>query len=165
MTPQVLFAPLAVVVPVTEMVTEPFAGTESPVQLSVPLLTLQLPVADVVVAVDDQVTPACAGSASVTDTPVAGTPVVFVTVNVQPMFAPAFTGPAGFATLAIVTLGQFIVTEAEPEVDVTPLTTAVALSFVMTPQAARDVTPLVVPFTWTTNVPPLAGTVMFEQAS
>ncbi len=58
MMPQVLVAPLAVVVPVTEMVTELFAGTERPAQLSVPPPTLQLPVADVVVAVDDQVTPA-----------------------------------------------------------------------------------------------------------
>jgi hypothetical protein len=149
----------AVVVPVTETVIDPLAGTVSPVHESVPAVTEHDPVPDVVLAVDDQLTPVATGSASLTETFVATTPVVFVTVNVQPMAAPAFTGPAGLATFAMVTFGQFTVTLADPEVEVTPITVAVALSFVIGPQASRVVTPLVEPLTCTTKVPLFAGTV------
>lgn len=165
MRPQVLFAPLAVVVPVTETVMEPLAGTVSPLQLSTPAATEHDPVPEVVPAAGDQLTPANTGSMSETETPVAATAVVFVTVNVQPMFAPAFTDPAGFATFASVMLGQFTVTEAGPEVEVTPITVAVALSLVIGPQAARVVTPLVEPLTCTTTVPLFAATARPEQLS
>ncbi len=114
----------AVVVPVTETVTAPKAGTLRPVQLSAPPATLQLPWGDVVVAVESQTSPLAEGSVSPTATFVAVTLVVFVTVNVQPIFEPEFTEPAGLATLAIVMAGQLTVTFAGPESLFTPLTVA-----------------------------------------
>src|SRR5687768_2488395 len=69
-----------------------------------------------------------------------------------------------FPILSIAGLGQFTVTEAEPEVSVSPRTVAVALSFEMTPQVRPAPNAVVVPVTWMTSGTPTV-TVWFEHVS
>src|SRR5262249_14800500 len=87
----------------------------------------------------DQLRAAPCGSGSLTTTLLAVPLPALATVTSKPMVVPALTGPAGLATLLMVTLGHSTWTEAMPGVGVGPLPRVTVAELLMPPQSANVV--------------------------